>query len=92
MSEVLLEVLGRCEYCGVLMRMDDMPAEALDAPWLCPSCNKELTHLSFGYASGRGGKERWVGPNGQWTNVRPTKDFNLGNLRVVLSPLPVVII
>lgn len=83
-----IEALGLCEHCGELINITGMPTESLDAPWCCPSCKKELSHLSFGYDDPSGGRVRWVGLDGSWTAKRPIKDFSLRNLHVLAGPPP----
>ncbi|MBU4142388.1 hypothetical protein KJ590_00100 [Patescibacteria group bacterium] len=86
-TPVSLECLGLCEHCGTLISLDGMPGDSIDADWACPSCKKILSQVSFGYES-EGGKSsgfkkaKWVGPDGQWAPVKPTKDFDLGNWSV----------
>lgn len=75
--------LGLCEHCGVLICLEGLPADAMDAKWVCPGCGGELTHKSFGYKTDQGGKEKWVGPEGKWTTGKPTEDFVLGPYFVV---------
>ena len=86
---VVLESLGRCEHCQVLLTLKDLPADALDAEWRCPSCNGKLSHLSFGYDKGGKGaqKVKWVGPDGKWANQKPDDNFALGDRFV--SSLPI---
>lgn len=87
MVDVLLAGLGLCEHCGKLLTLQGMSASAMDAEWQCPSCKGKLTHKSFGYASGQGGKVQWVGPEGKWVTQQPTKDFDLGGgWHVCISP------
>lgn len=88
MKAVLLESLGLCEHCNVLISLEEMPAEALDAIWHCPSCNAKLTHCSFGYDRGLqdARKVKWVGSDGQWTDQKPSSDFGIGNWFVLVPP------
>jgi hypothetical protein len=79
-----VETLGLCEHCGELLSFADMPAESLNAPWVCPKCRSMLSHLSFGYATERGGKVRWVGPDGKWAETKPAEAFDLGSWRVTI--------
>jgi hypothetical protein len=81
---VNIEGLGKCEHCGTLITIEGFPSEAMDAEWHCPSCNKILTHKSFGYENEQGHKIRWVGPNGEWTEKKPTKNFRLGKWEVTI--------
>jgi len=82
---VLLAALGLCEHCGVLLSLQGMPLEAIDAEWKCPKCNKVINNKSFGYEQS-GKKVKWVGKDGKWTNVKPDEDFKLGNLEVRINP------
>lgn len=75
---VNVETLGLCEHCNELLSFADMPMDSMNAPWVCPKCRGVLNHLSFGYATERGGKVRWVGPDGKWTDKKPTENFDLG--------------
>lgn len=84
MSDIVhIAALGLCEHCGVLLNISDMPAEAMDADWVCPGCNRKTTGASFGYNE-KQIKVRWVGPGGVWVNAEPNTDFNLGHMLVVL--------
>lgn len=82
---ILLEALGLCEHCGILLTAHDMSADSIDADWACPKCGKLLTEKTFGYETkdGKPSRVRWVGPNGNWINVRPSNEFILGNWRIV---------
>jgi hypothetical protein len=84
---VLLEALGLCEHCGAMMSIQNMPADAADADWPCPKCKKKTTHKTFGYENigGDWKRTKWVGKDGKWTSVKPTEDFPLGNLLVVME-------
>lgn len=82
---VLLAALGLCEHCGVLLNLEGMPMGAIDAEWRCPKCNKVINNKSFGYKQS-GEKVKWVGKDGKWVNVKPTKDFKLVNLDVWINP------
>lgn len=82
----LLETLGLCEHCGVLVFISDYAGDdTMDAEWLC-QCQGKLTHLSFGFDRGSSGarKVRWVGPDGKWVDEKPTEDFTLGDINVVI--------
>ena len=85
---VSVNSLGICEHCGTVISMQDAPADAIDAKWLCPKCDKELTNKSFGYEEikGKWGKTKWVGADGKWTGTEPTKSFDLGSFFVVPAP------
>lgn len=85
MSEIVhIAALGLCEHCGVLLNISNLPAEAMDADWVCPKCNKKTTGASFGYNK-ENVKVKWVGPGGVWVDAEPSDDFDLGNdLHVVL--------
>ena len=90
MAEERLKVhvasLGICEHCGVIVTFQNMPADSMNAEWKCRSCNGTLTHGSFGFTK-EGGKEKWVGPNSEWTTEMPTQDFILGNFDVHIRTL-----
>ena len=85
---VLVDALGACEHCGVLVNITNLPVDAMGATWRCRECDGELTHRSFGYRSAQGGKEKWVGPGGRWTEKRPINDFELGPYCVSATPPP----
>ena len=91
MTSAVVQVagLGLCEHCGVLLTIEGLPAEAMDAEWKCPRCKKTLTGKSFGYkeVDGKWKKTRWVGKDGKWVNEKPGGDFDLGVLTVVKRPL-----
>jgi len=81
--------IGKCEHCQTLLTVEDMPAESIDVIWLCPNCEKELTGKTFGY-EGQGEeteKVKWVGPEGNWQENKPNKDFDLGSWRVTIRPM-----
>ena len=75
---LLMSGLGLCEHCGILVTVEMRP---VDGAWICV-CGGELTHESFGYTQD-GQKTRWVGPDGEWINEKPTEDFKLGDLHIV---------
>jgi phage FluMu protein Com len=79
--------LGICEYCGVLLSVEGMAAEAIDVRWRCPNCKKILTFRSFGYKkTGKIFKRiKWVGPKGKWVKQKPQQDFELGNWSVITT-------
>lgn len=79
-----IEGLGLCEHCQMLLSIENMPAESMDAEWRCPECNGTLTSKTFGYDETPQGckKTQWVGPDKKWTSERPTSPFNLGHLRI----------
>ena len=82
----LVDSIGLCEHCGKLVSITDYAGdEGGNADWIC-MCGKPITHLSFGYDKGTTGAKRvkWVGPDGKWTNNRPTDDFKLGNILVIM--------
>lgn len=81
MKIVSIAALGICEHCGVVLSIQDMPAEAMDGVWACPNCRKALTNESFGYSK-NGKKMHWVGPEGKWVDEEPSKRFQLGNFDV----------
>lgn len=83
------EGLGLCEHCGALVSISDYAGDdAMNAKWLCGKCRGELSHLSFGFDKGARGaqKVRWVGPDGKWTDKKPTDDFQLGTIQVMVGP------
>ncbi|MBU2037330.1 hypothetical protein KJ866_04005 [Patescibacteria group bacterium] len=91
---VSLEGLGLCEHCGALLSIDDMPGDSIDADWACQSCEKILSHVSFGFELDETKKEntdfkkiKWVGPDGQWVSEKPVKDFDLGDWSVQAEPI-----
>lgn len=66
----LLEELGPCEHCGVLLSIEDMPGDAMNSVWRCPQCAGIISGLSFGY-EGEGEatkKVKWVGSGGIWAS------------------------
>ena len=77
--------LGLCEHCQILLTMEDMPSESMDAEWRCPKCNGILTSKTFGYEEldkEKWERTRWVGKDGKWTNEKPREDFDLGHWHV----------
>jgi len=80
---VSLAGLGLCEHCNILITIEDMPVEAMDAEWRCPNCEGILTGKSFGYEDGKTTKTRWVGKDKQWIKTKPEEDFELGNWFVI---------
>ena len=83
--------LGLCEHCGVLLTLEGMPADSIDAEWRCPNpkCNGVLTHKTFGYDKGTEGAKKvsWVGPGGIWIPEKPAQDFDLGSFSVRVEPM-----
>ena len=82
---VLQAGLGLCEHCQILLTIEDMPPEAIDAEWRCPKCNGILTNKTFGYEEvGKGDwkKTLWVGKDGKWTKEKPKGNFDLGRWHV----------
>jgi hypothetical protein len=87
----LLEGLGLCEYCGILLSVEDMPGDAMDSVWCCPQCAGIISGLSFGY-EGEGEatkKVKWVGPGGMWASEKPTKDFKVGSWSIQVAYMPI---
>jgi len=84
----LLDCLGLCEHCGLLLSIEDLPADAMNAELRCPKCEGILNGESFGY-DGNGEKTkktRWVGPDRNWVKERPTEPFDLGSWHVIIQP------
>jgi hypothetical protein len=79
--------VGKCEHCGAIVCIQNLPAEALDAEWKCPKCEGTLTHLSFGYEKPEGGARKFIGPDREWHNEEPGVEFDLGMLHVIPSRL-----
>ncbi len=77
--------LGLCEHCGVLISIENMPVEAMDAEWRCPKCDQVITGQSFGYNKDHK-RVRWVGKDEKWTEDKPEEDFDLDGLTVVVNP------
>jgi hypothetical protein len=80
--------LGLCEHCGLLLSIEDLPIEAMDAEWRCPKCEGILNGQSFGY-EGSGQEYRkvlWVGRDGKWTKEKPTEPFDLGSWHIIIRP------
>ncbi len=84
---VSLESLGLCEHCGIPLSDEDMPADAMEADWRCPSCEGLLTNKTFGFEEieGEWKRTRWVGPEKKWVEERPTDDFALGSWYVLIT-------
>jgi hypothetical protein len=90
---VILASIGLCEHCGTLLSFQDMPFDAMNAEWKCSQCNGILTENTFGYRTvvgedgkPKGEKVRWVGPDGKWTDQKPTEDFILGTWQILINP------
>ncbi len=85
-----LECLGLCEHCGTPLSFENMPWDGANVEWWCSSCEGVLTNQTFAYEEieGEWKKTRWVGPEAQWVDEQPDKDFTIGNWRVVVSPSP----
>lgn len=81
---VSVDSLGLCEHCSVLLTLEDMPLEAINAELHCSSCQGVLSGLSFGYdeVDGKPERTRWVNYQKKWCQTRPTADFDLGNWSV----------
>lgn len=89
---VSLEALGFCEHCEAILNMENMPPDAMDAEWKCFSCEGTLTGKTFGYEQkdGKWEKTRWIGPGKKWVEQRPTEDFSIGSLFVVVRRPPIL--
>ena len=72
--------LGLCEHCQTLVSIQGMPAEAMDAEWNCPKCNRVLTEKTFGYKNGK--KVLWVGKDGKWVEKEPEGSFDLNDWHI----------
>ena len=84
-TDIHVASLGKCEQCGEIVCMKDMPIESMNSKWLCLKCKSELSHHAFGYDKSSSGakKIRWIGPDGNWCNKEPEKEFQLGRWNVV---------
>lgn len=85
-----IESIGKCEYCLVLLTIENLGSDAVNAEWRCPNCQRVLTHLSFGYENSKGGKKFWIGINGEWVSQKPENNFELGNWDVIVRHLPML--
>lgn len=90
--DVDIEVLGKCDDCGLLASTKDVLAEDMDVvERRCFVCNAILTHESFGFANPEDRRKiRWISPDGNWTNVRPSENFDLGEIRVNVDQCPLL--
>ena len=81
---VSVSSLGLCEHCSTLLTFEDMPLEAMNAEWRCPSCQGILSGASFGYdeVDGKQKRTRWVNRRRKWSKIKPTVGFDLGNWSV----------
>lgn len=84
-----IHFIGLCETCKTVVNLFDYTDdETLNGKWMCQN-GHETTHLDFGYSdSGRDAKKaRWVGPDGNWTDILPEDDFELeGGLVISTAP------
>ena len=80
---VSINMLGICEDCGAFLNMAEKPGEAIVT---CPQCKKSLSGVSFGFSEG-GIRVRWVGPEISWVTLRPTQDFQVGDLTVMVEEI-----
>lgn len=90
-TEIGLYGLAKCEHCGIFFNGALAVPDCGDDPWKCPSCFKALSDRSFGLRSFRGGSKKrvaWLGPGGEWTEVLPEKDFELGGFIVRVPKHP----
>jgi len=78
---VSVDALGKCEHCGEILSMEEMPSEAMFATWACPKCEKVLSSKTFGYEEG-GTKVAWLNKQKEMVAERPTTDFELDELYV----------
>ena len=89
---LLLESIGKCEYCGEVFSTGGIPEDSTNTVWVCPECKEELTYASFGFEESLGvwKRVRWVGEDGKWTETRPEKSFYLDGTFILpdLPPLP----
>jgi hypothetical protein len=85
---VLLDELGKCEYCHTLLPARRVPTK--DGECFCPNCGKFITEKSFGLEQINDAwkRTRWIDENGQWTDKRSNNDFYLDKLFVVLEIPP----
>jgi len=84
--------LGLCEHCGVLLSIENMPPDSMNADWYCLDCKKLLTGRSFGYESinNKWEKTKWVGKKGEWVADKPEEDFNLGDLHIIPNAISLI--
>lgn len=78
---LLLNSLGICENCQEILPISDLLYNHIRAELRCLVCGEVLTGTSFGCVDGK--KTQWVGPDGEWTTVKPEGIFRLGNNFVV---------
>lgn len=83
-----INALGKCEHCGDLANMEELPMDAMDSKWKC-TCGGELGPKSFGMKEkdGKWKRVRWVGPTGEWVEDLPIKGFTIGDLNVTVHEL-----
>lgn len=93
MRRVNLERLGKCERCGGILKMFDLPPNLAIETGNCSKCNAPLTLDSFGLTQTETSlrKTKWLGPDGQWTNQRPERDFVLNNIVAAVEFYPVLV-
>lgn len=77
--------LGMCEHCGILLTLEDMPQDSMNADWSCRKCKKPLTGKSFGYSEigDQWEKNKWVGKGNIWIAEKPTESFDLGSWHII---------
>ena len=83
--------VGICEHCeGLVSFMDYAGGDSLNAQWMCGTCGKPLSHLSFGFNQGEGGakKVRFVGPGKQWVSEIPDDTFMIGGITITPPTKP----
>jgi len=85
---VYSEALGKCEHCGTIICIEFFPIESIDSEWKCPNCEGKITHKSFGFDKGTKGckKIKWVSSRGEWIEIQPEENFELGHFSVVVGP------
>lgn len=79
---VPIEFVGKCQWCGEPILLREMSPDAAIGNVPCLRCQNLLTPAAFGHDES-GHKIRWIGPDGEWTETRPTGNFILSGVVVV---------
>ncbi|MEI6040526.1 MAG: hypothetical protein WCP93_04225 [Candidatus Berkelbacteria bacterium] len=86
---ILVSNLGKCEHCGAIIAISDnqVNIESSAKPKTCPHCQQTLTEKSFGFDKVSLQRTHWIGPDSNWTQTRPKKNFILGDYYICIGQI-----
>ena len=84
---VKLVFLVICEHCEALLDLEGIPIKGPINKWKCPKCEESLTTQTLGYSENikKARRIKWVGLDGKWTTTKPTENFHLGDMFVLVG-------